>query len=717
LAAYSLAAVANVENITYTGAGTFAGTGNALANVIIGGALADTLTGGDGNDTLDGGAANDTMVGGTGDDTFIVRETGDTITEAAAGGTADQALVHAATYTLANNVENMTFVGTGGFTGTGNGGANVITGGIANDSLSGGGGNDVLIAGAGNNSLSGGGGNDTVSYASATGGVNASLVAGVGATANGFGGSDTFDATIENLTGGDFADNLTGNGGANTLTGGAGGDTLLGGGGADGLFGGLGSDILNGGTGNDFIDAGDDNDTISQLSTEGRDFVDGGAGATDTFRLNGIAGTTETFTIYTRAAALAAIPALPGIATLNANTEIVITRTVGTTVTIISELDNIEEIEVNTLQTTVNDGNGVVNGGANGGDNIVVVGDFTQTSLNYSTITIDGTPGNDTVDITGLESAHRIVFREQGGVDTVVGALRPQDVVIEAGGNVVGGAATDVVPEFVLAEQPVAIAAPALPSSPAASIPVAPAAAAAPPVKLVGGAGDDRLSGTSAAETLSGGKGRDVFVFGNGDRAADFKAGKDMVDLSGLGVTEANFASMVSVSKQGKDIILTVGDQTMVLSGVKMAKLMKHDSFIFAEESTVASAASVAKSTVGARELVVDDHDLGFGSNADFLVGVGNAGLGVSLGFSGLDGLGDRIAASLAGSIKAPLDQDFLEMLAPLQSTGGTGLTGPAANNSLGGSIETALPIHFLDEDHDGTPDFLEHLSSGHFLS
>ncbi|UWM78029.1 hypothetical protein N1937_02125 [Rhizobium sp. WSM4643] len=38
LAAYSIAALVNVENLTYTGSASFTGTGNALDNTITGGA-------------------------------------------------------------------------------------------------------------------------------------------------------------------------------------------------------------------------------------------------------------------------------------------------------------------------------------------------------------------------------------------------------------------------------------------------------------------------------------------------------------------------------------------------------------------------------------------------------------------------------------------------------------------------------------------------------
>jgi len=86
-------------------------------------------------------------------------------------------------------------------------------------------------------------------------------------------------------------------------------------------------------------------------------------------------------------------------------------------------LDNIEEIIVNGADATP-PANGTL-----GGDTILVFGDFTQTSLNLNTITINGTTGDDTVDISALSSAHRIVFRGEGGNDTIVGTLRPQDVI------------------------------------------------------------------------------------------------------------------------------------------------------------------------------------------------------------------------------------------------------------------------------------------------
>src|SRR5690606_8130207 len=79
LAAYTLGA--NVENLSYTGGGAFAGTGNALNNTITGGGGADTLFGLEGNDTLNGGAGADIMHGGSGNDIYIVDNTGDQVIE------------------------------------------------------------------------------------------------------------------------------------------------------------------------------------------------------------------------------------------------------------------------------------------------------------------------------------------------------------------------------------------------------------------------------------------------------------------------------------------------------------------------------------------------------------------------------------------------------------------------------------------------------------
>ena len=184
---YTLATLANVENLTLTGGATINGTGNAANNVLSGNNAANTLSAGAGNDTLDGGLGNDTLVGGAGDDNYVVDAVGDVVTELTNEGT-DTIQTTLTTYSLATlvNVENLSYTGAAAFTGTGNATANVITGGAGADTLSG---------GAGNDSLDGGEGNDQALYS----GVQANYT--VTRTASGF--------TVTDEVGSEGTDTLT----------------------------------------------------------------------------------------------------------------------------------------------------------------------------------------------------------------------------------------------------------------------------------------------------------------------------------------------------------------------------------------------------------------------------------------------------------------------------------------------------------------------------
>ncbi len=197
-----------VEKLTLTGTDDLAGTGNDLANKIIGTSGAnvlagfggkDSLTGGDGDDTLyggteddklyggigsdhlyggagkdilDGGTGSDAMAGGGDNDTYVVDDLGDTVDETDgfggdAGGT--DTVKSSVDFALGAFVEKLTLTGTGDLAGTGNdlankiigtSGANVLAGFGGNDSLIGGDGDDKLYGGAGNDTLSGGNGDD-----------------------------------------------------------------------------------------------------------------------------------------------------------------------------------------------------------------------------------------------------------------------------------------------------------------------------------------------------------------------------------------------------------------------------------------------------------------------------------------------------------------------------------------------------------------------------
>ena len=201
LASYALDV--NVENLVFTGTGSFAGTGNAAANNITGGAGDDTLLGQGGNDWLNGGLGADSMVGGTGNDIYIVDNALDVVVEAAGDGT-DVVRTTLASYALDVNVENLVFTGTGSFAGIGNAAANYIAGGA---------GNDILVGGLGADAMTGGLGADIFRFDSSAdrGDRINDYVAGVDAievSAAGFGGG--LIAGIDLLATGHFAENLTG---------------------------------------------------------------------------------------------------------------------------------------------------------------------------------------------------------------------------------------------------------------------------------------------------------------------------------------------------------------------------------------------------------------------------------------------------------------------------------------------------------------------------
>ena len=294
-------------------------------------------------------------------------------------------------------------------------GDDVINGGAGADRLSGGLGNDTILAGAGADIVNGGLGNDILNgnagadVAVFTGTVSGNVYAinGGELTVTGPDGIDTLSNVEQLQFGADTFTLLQGTNGNNTLVGSNDADLVVGGGGAD---------TINTGTSNDYVDAGLGNDTIRWNVGDGHDIVYGGLGGTDTFIVNGN-GTAETFHVYARADAIAA-----GITGLAANTDIVITRNGTSTASVIAELDEIEEIIINT--------------GA-GADTVMAIGNFDPTNLNFNTITINDGGGRTTVDVTQLTSAHHVAFHTKGKDDTIIGA-RPQDEVISDGGTTAG---------------------------------------------------------------------------------------------------------------------------------------------------------------------------------------------------------------------------------------------------------------------------------------
>ena len=259
---------ANLDNLTLTGTATGAddinGTGNELNNVLTGNDAANTLTGLAGDDTLDGSAGADTLLGGTGNDSYVVDDMGDVVIENASEGT--DTVKSGITYTLGDDVENLTLTGTAAINGTGNVLDNIIIGNNGINTLTGLEGNDTLNGGAGADTMLGSSGNDTYIVDNTADTVIENPDEGtdlVQASA-----TYTLSTDVENLTlTGTAAINGTGNALNNTITGNNA---------ANVLDGGLGADALNGGAGNDTYVVDNVGDIVSENPNAGTDTVQSG---------------------------------------------------------------------------------------------------------------------------------------------------------------------------------------------------------------------------------------------------------------------------------------------------------------------------------------------------------------------------------------------------------------------------------------------------------
>lgn len=342
---FDLNSVLNFENLTLTGTAAINATGNSGNNVLTGNTAANTL---------DGGSGADTLIGGAGSDTYFVDDIGDTVAENAAEGTDN--VYASVTYTLADDVENLTLTGTAGLSGTGNGLGNFITGTSAGNILNGLAGNDTLDGGTGSDSMTGGLGDDTY-YVD----VTADTV-----TENASEGTDTvytyvtgytLAANVENLTLAGFGSiSGTGNSGNNVLTGNSGNNSLNGS---------TGVDTMIGGAGNDSYTVYNTSDVIQEFSNEGTDSV--------------VAVVDYTLSAY---------------------------------------VENLTLMQSNSINGTGNDLSNYITG--NGGANILsgLGGDDTLKAVG-TTDTLIGGIGNDTYIDTGSSTGVSIVENANEGTDTV----------------------------------------------------------------------------------------------------------------------------------------------------------------------------------------------------------------------------------------------------------------------------------------------------------
>jgi len=508
--------------------------GGGGADTLEGGADADSLDGGIGNDTLTGGDGNDTVDGGSGDDT-IVAGSGAGDDDYNGGGDTDTILFTSTSagvvVDLASGTATGDETGTDALTAienaTGGSGADTLIGSGSANVLAGGGGADVLVGGGGDDSLDGGGDVDTADYTATTAGVVVNLAGGtatgseigtdtltaiedvIGGPGNdtlggdsadnvldGGGGIDTAEYSaspgvdanlgngmatdglggtdtllnIENLTGGDGDDTLTGDEGANALAGAGGSDILDGGDDADALDGGAGADTLIGGDGGDTLDGGSEGDSLD--GGLGADTLIGGDGD-DTI----IAGGGNGNDTYDGGG--------------DTDTVAFTSTTAGVVVDLGGGTATGSEVDTDALSN-------IENAVGGGGDDSLIGNDGTNV--------LEGGAGNDIFDGGGGDDT----LDGGGDTDTADYSGDSVGVTVDLGAGTATmeeGVGTDA---FTSTDTLIAIE------------------------NVIGGTGDDTLTGDGGANALEGGDGVDTVTGGAGDDTIDGGAGIDTL-IGGAG--------------------------------------------------------------------------------------------------------------------------------------------------------------------------------------
>ncbi|AMN43777.1 family 16 glycosylhydrolase [Rhodoplanes sp. Z2-YC6860] len=272
-------------------------TSAAPTDSIVATGTSGTLNGTTSADLIDDHGAGYVLNGGLGDDTYLVANRGTTVVEQFNGGI--DTVKSSVSFTLGDNVENLTLTGTANIDACGNSQSNIIIGNSGDNIITGGQGNDILTGGGGHNIFvfNPGDGSDIITdFQAGVGAGDVVKLDGYGFSS--FGGiqsamsqhgADVWLAlsTYETLvfrshTIGDFAaddfniPDIPPVGGTliSSENGTPGDDTLIGTGGGNYMDGKGGNDTLIGGPGDDtYVVYSTDNPTIIENPNEGIDTV------------------------------------------------------------------------------------------------------------------------------------------------------------------------------------------------------------------------------------------------------------------------------------------------------------------------------------------------------------------------------------------------------------------------------------------------------------
>jgi trimeric autotransporter adhesin len=495
---------ANVEELVLTGTTAINGTGNATAN---------TLTGNSGANTLNGLAGADTMIGLGGNDVYVVDDAGDVVTEATSGGSDTVQTV--LSYTLGDDVENLTLTGTSNVNATGNAVANTLTGNAGNNTLDGDAGADTLIGAAGND----------VYIVDNAGDVVTELAGG---------GIDTVRTELS-YTLGLFVDNLVltgtgdvdgiGNADANTLTGNSGANTLRGGAGVDTTIGGDGNDVY-------IVDNA--LDVVTELTGEGTDVVRAGA----SYTLGNFVEEIElTGSLAINATGNALDNTLTGNSAANTLNGMAGADTMiggnGNDVYVVDDaLDVVTEITAegtDTVQTAL----------------AYTLGDFVENLTLTGTGNVNGT-GNTLANVLTGNAGNNTLDGDTGA-DTLVGLAGNDVYIVDNTGDVVTeavAAGTDTIRSSVTYTASLNVENLVLTDTTA--------------INGTGNALNNTITGNSAINTLDGGAGADTLIGGDGDDVYVIdNVGDVITELTGEGTDVARSSVTYTLGGFVEELVLT----------------------------------------------------------------------------------------------------------------------------------------------------------------